>query len=165
MTIVGVAIARRIKKGSLKPGVIAIIGEFKGAHEGAYRLGLIGEGISTIRAKGTIQRMVDIDLVNVAIARQTQVKHIQSVGAKDAHRIRPYKKIIIIKKESGIVVVVVKASLHGVAGVDEILMEPVGNHDFLVAIVKSIEAAVGVLLQHVEIKEVVLVLIGVERTE
>lgn len=44
-------------------------------------------------------------------------------------------------------------------------MEPVGNHNFLVAIVKSIEAAVGVLLQHVEIEEVVLVLIGVEGTE
>ena len=55
--------------------------------------------------------------------------------------------------------------LDGVAWFEEILSINVRDHHLLLAIVHAIEAAIGVLFEHREVSEVVLVAIGIQSAE
>src|SRR5271165_6665251 len=65
-------------------------------------------------------------------------------------------------KVVAVIHVVVETSLDGVARKEKILLEQIGDKDILVAIAEGVQTAVGVLLQHGESGNVVLVAVGAE---
>ena len=65
----------------------------------------------------------------------------------------------------GVVLVVVKAHLDVVAGLEEILPVQVADQHLLVAVRHAVQPAVGVLFEHGEVRRVELIAIGIERAE
>ena len=72
---------------------------------------------------------------------------------------RAHEKIILIEVDARTVVVIVKAELRRVTVPARVLPEEVGDQHGLVAEVRRVQFAVGVLLQHVEVGDVVLITI------
>src|ERR1044071_5585941 len=75
------------------------------------------------------------------------------------------QKAISIELDAAPIIVVVKTPLNRVALADEILPKDVGDVDVLMPRVETIETAVGILLQHREVRAVELVAIVIKRTE
>src|SRR4051812_27012906 len=58
-----------------------------------------------------------------------------------------------------------RADLRRVAGFDEILNIEIRYQNFLIATMRRIQQAVGVLLQHVEVRGIVLILVRLQISE
>src|SRR4029077_3056026 len=75
------------------------------------------------------------------------------------------QEIIIVEYERGIVLVVVEADLDGVAGLEEILAVQIADEHLPLPVLKAVQTAIGVLVEHREVRGVVLVAIVAQVAE
>src|SRR6185436_7793831 len=81
------------------------------------------------------------------------------------NRLRAHQKMVLIKLERRVVLVVVKARLNGIAGLDEILAIQISDKNLLVAHRETVQSAIGILLEHGEFRRVVLIAIRLQVAE
>ena len=112
--------------------------------------------------------MADVQPTDVAVTGPPQVGRADVVRPQliirphKAERRRTYQEIVLIKMQTGVVLVVVHTELSCVARPDEILPVKVGDDHLLMAPAERVQAAVGVLLEEMEISEVVLPAVRVQ---
>src|SRR5689334_20750074 len=110
-------------------------------------------------AEDLIEGMVDVQLAHVTIASPPQIIGLDAVRADAADQRRADEKIVLIEVTAGPVIVVMEAELRGVAVPVRVLSEEIGDEDRLIAEVRRVQLAVGVLLQHVKISRIELIAI------
>src|SRR5262249_48644854 len=93
----------------------------------------------------------------MSVAGPAQIGDVDRVRLKDTVRIGPHQKPVLVKVKRRSIVVVVNADLCCVARPDEILSVIIANEDVLVAILESVEIAVRILLELLEINQIELV--------
>src|ERR1700752_3041459 len=81
---------------------------------------------------------------------------------KHANRRGTRKETVVVVMHARLVLVIVDAELGRVTGVDEILQIKIRNNHLLVPQPERVEAAVGVLLEEIEIRRVVLPAVRVQ---
>ena len=86
-------------------------------------LGLIGERVERIVAERPVERVIDVEAVDVPIARPAQVDDVERVRLKDADGIGADQEAVVVELEGRLVVIVVHAALRRVAGEDEVLVK------------------------------------------
>src|SRR5436853_4207519 len=103
--------------------------------------------------------MRDVPFAHVTIARPAQISGLDAVRANAADQRRADEKIVLVEVTAWPVVVEMEAELCRIAMPVGVLPEEVGDEDGLIAEVRRVQLAVGVLLQHVEVGDVVLITI------
>src|SRR5262249_26283205 len=129
------------------------------------RLRLIGDRIERVAAQGKIERVRDVEAIDVPVARPAEIGDVEPVRLEHADRIGAHQKAVLVKLEAGVVVVGGGAELRRVTGKDEVLDVIIRDDEVLVAVVERIQLAVGVLFEWAEIDEVELLTVGVAVAE
>ncbi len=124
-----------------------------------------GDRVEAVGAGGEVEGVVDVDPAEVAEAGPAEIERAHRVRRERAHRVGAHQEAVGVEVEAGLVAQVVERRLRGVARHQEVLAVDVGHRHLLVAGVEGVEAAVGVLLQPLEERQVELVavrLVGAE---
>ena len=121
--------------------------------------------VEIVVAQHLIERVRDVQLAEVAVAGQPVIISANRMRRHQSDGRRPHQEIIGVVLERRIVFVVMEAGLNRVAGLDEILPVNIGDHHLLVAVGQGVQAAVGVLFQHREIRQVELIAVGIQVAE
>ena len=79
-----------------------------------------------------------------------------------ADRRRPHQEAVFVVVQTWIVAVVVEAEFGGVALGQEILNIKIGDVYLLMALVEGVQPTVGVLLEEIEIREVIVQAVGAQ---
>src|SRR5712691_2586412 len=109
----------------------------------------------------TSQRLIkcvrNIPAAHMPVAGPTEIVGFYSMQPHIADQRGPYKKIILVEVACWAVVIVMKAELRRVPMVSSVLSKEVRDEHGLVAEVRRVQLAVGVLLEHIEVRHVELI--------
>ena len=111
---------------------------------------------SSSLAEGVVEGVGEVQAADVAVAGEAHVlgHHLVGLGQADGRGSRQDAVLVVV--EVGLVLALVEAGRHRVAGRQEVLAEDVGDGHLLLALLEGVELAVGVLLEEVEVDRVVL---------
>src|SRR6516165_994323 len=101
----------------------------------------------------------------MAVAGHSNVTGANLVRQRKADWRWTHQEAVLIDEERRLIVIVERAEIQRVASGQEIAPVQVGRIDLLATRPPAVQAAVGVLLQHVEVGQVVLKDVVVERAE
>src|SRR5262249_38113967 len=109
--------------------------------------------------------MLDVEPADFSKACPSKVVRPNAVRLEISHRVGPCDKIVVVEMKALIVLEVGKAYLLRISGKEKILAVEIGDPNLLSSPVKSIQTAVGIFLQSIEIGEIELIPIGFEVAE
>ena len=112
--------------------------------------------IEIVAAEGLVERVRDVDALDVAVAGDARISGAHLVRQREADRGGTNQEAVLVDQEAGLIVIVERAEIQRVALGEEIAPVEIGGVDLLAARSPAVEAAVGVLLQQVEVRQVVL---------
>ena len=160
-----------IKERTLQPEPVAIHRDFERRHLRVDRHRPSRDGIKAVVPQRLIKSMGQIHSPDVAVAGPTDVRGMNAVRLDHAarkhfaNRRRTHEKTVVVVMDGGIVFVVVNAQLRGVTLEQEILAKHVGDDHLLIAQRHRIQAAVGILFEEIEVRDVILPPIRIEIAE
>src|SRR5208337_1260172 len=122
-----------------------------------------GNRIEAVAPERLVKSIADVQALDVTVAGPAQIIGANGVRLGNSvryyhapDRSRTHQETVGVKVNRGIVLVGKKAEFRGVALGKKVLNVNVGNLYLLFTRLEGIETAVGVLLQHVEVGEVVV---------
>ena len=85
---------------------VAVVGQLQGRHPGIDVLGLVGQRVERVVADDPVKGMVDVETVDVPVARPAEIGGVDRVRLKDPDRIGPDQEAVVVELEAGLVMVV-----------------------------------------------------------
>src|SRR5689334_23276407 len=110
-----------------------------------------GNRVGVVAAERLVKRVRDIEALDVPITGDADVSGTNLVRQRQSGGRGANQKSVLIDEERGLVVIVQRAEIQRVALGEEITPIKVRGIDLLAPRAPSIQAAIGVLLQHVEV--------------
>ena len=165
LVIVDVVVARGVEGRRAKSNPVGGIGEFDGSHRRPDIDGLECLRVERVVADHVVERTRDVELVDVTVVGEPEVAGVHFVGLGEPDRIGTHEKTVLVVLDAGLVVVVMKARLHRMAGPDEVLAIVVGDEDVLAAVIEGVEKTVGVLFPLVEDGDIELIAVCLPRSK
>src|SRR5882724_1956236 len=110
-----------------------------------------------ISSQRLIKCVRNIPATHMPIAGPTKIVSFYSVQPHIADQCGPHEKIILVEVTGWPVVVVMKAELRCVSVVPGVLSKEIRYKHGLVAEVRRVQFAVGVLLEHIEVRRIELI--------
>src|SRR5580692_3205013 len=160
-----IAVARGVKCGQFVARPVSIHGNFRGRHLRVDRNGAAGNRIQAVGSERLIKRVIHVEPAEVPVAGPAQIRRANFVGLKNSHRRGPHEKPVSVVLHARVVLVVVNAKFGRVARLHEILHIKIRDDHLLVPQLETVQAAVGVLFEKIEIGGVVFPAVRVKVSE